>query len=64
MAYFLQLSGIGGGALLMFYHLFPNKMVKAINDSHELVIAASLDLKSGVTCARTGVGDLVIAGEL
>lgn len=48
----------------MLYHPFSNKMVKAINENYELVIAARLDLKSGVTRAHTGVGDLVIAGEL
>lgn len=48
----------------MLYHPFSNDMVKAINDGHELVMAARLDLKSGVTRAHTGVGDLIIAGEI
>ncbi|HGJ5854793.1 hypothetical protein [Arsenophonus nasoniae] len=48
----------------MLYHPFSNNMVKAINENYELVIAARLDLKSGVTRAHTGVGNLVIAGEL
>lgn len=48
----------------MLYHPFSNDMVKAINDGYELVMAARLDLKSGVTRAHTGVGDLIIAGEI
>ncbi|WP_238149121.1 hypothetical protein [Arsenophonus endosymbiont of Aleurodicus floccissimus] len=47
----------------MLYHPFSNNMLKAINESYELVIAARLDLKSSVPRAYTGVGDLVIAGE-
>lgn len=47
----------------MLYHPFSNDMVKAINDGYELVIAAKLELKSGVTFAHTGVGNLIIAGE-
>ncbi|HHR5826920.1 TPA: hypothetical protein ACS778_002930 [Providencia alcalifaciens] len=48
----------------MLYHPFSNSMVKAINDGAELVIAAKLDLKSGVTRAHTGIGNLIIAGEV
>ncbi|EMY0634780.1 hypothetical protein AAIC24_000500 [Providencia rettgeri] len=48
----------------MLYHPFSNAMVKAINDGLELVIAAKLDLKSGVTRAHTGLGNLIIAGEV
>ncbi|WGL96550.1 hypothetical protein [Arsenophonus nasoniae] len=48
----------------MLYHPFSNDMVRAINDGYEMVMAARLDLKSGVTRAHTGVGDLIIAGEI
>lgn len=48
----------------MLYHPFSNDMVKAINDGFELVIAAKLNLKSGVTRAHTGIGNLIIAGEV
>ncbi|EKT55509.1 hypothetical protein [Providencia sneebia] len=48
----------------MLYHPFSNAMVKAINDGFELVIAAKLDLKSGVTRAHTGIGNLIISGEV
>ncbi|WP_238149162.1 hypothetical protein [Arsenophonus endosymbiont of Aleurodicus floccissimus] len=48
----------------MLYHPFSNNMVKAINNDYELVIAVRLDLKSGVTRAHTGVGNLPIAGEV
>ncbi|MFY3772145.1 hypothetical protein AHYW_001768 [Providencia manganoxydans] len=48
----------------MLYHPFSNDMVKAVNEGFELVVAAKLDLKSGVTRAHTGIGNLVIAGEV
>ncbi len=47
----------------MQYHPFSDGMVKAINEGAYIVLAARLDLKSGVTCAHTGVGQLIIAGE-
>ncbi|HEM8140160.1 TPA: hypothetical protein U2M34_003095 [Providencia rettgeri] len=48
----------------MLYHPFSNDMVRAINEGAELAVAAKLDLKSGVTRAHTGVGNLIIAGEV
>lgn len=48
----------------MLYHPFSNDMVEAVNEGFELVVAAKLDLKSGVTRAHTGIGNLVIAGEV
>ncbi|WP_273838980.1 hypothetical protein [Providencia rettgeri] len=48
----------------MIYHPLSNEMVKAINDDCYLVVAAKLDLKSGVTCVHTGTGNLIIAGEV
>lgn len=48
----------------MLYHPFSNEMVKAINEGCYLVAAAKIDLKSGVTRAHTGVGNLIIAGEV
>ncbi|MER1720892.1 hypothetical protein KC966_17575, partial [Proteus terrae] len=47
----------------MQYHPFSDAMVNAINEGAYIVLAARLDLKSGVTCAHTGVGQLIIAGE-
>ncbi|MBD1229393.1 hypothetical protein [Xenorhabdus griffiniae] len=47
----------------MFYHPFSDDMVRAINEGAHIVLAARLDLVSGVVCAHTGVGNLVIAGE-
>lgn len=47
----------------MQYHPFSDAMVKAINEGAYIVLAARLDLKSGVTCVHTGVGQLIIAGE-
>lgn len=47
----------------MQYHPFSDAMVNAINKGAYIVLAARLDLKSGVTCAHTGVGQLIIAGE-
>ena len=47
----------------MQYHPFSDAMVSAINEGAYIVLAARLDLKSGVTCAYTGVGQLIIAGE-
>ncbi|MGF7537237.1 hypothetical protein WOB53_03530 [Providencia rettgeri] len=38
----------------MIYHPLSDEMVKAINDDCYLVVAAKLDLKSGVTCVHTG----------
>ncbi|MBN6350437.1 hypothetical protein JZM10_03015 [Providencia rettgeri] len=48
----------------MIYHPLSDEMVKAINDDCYLVVAAKLDLKSGVTCVHTGTGNLIIAGEV
>ena len=48
----------------MKYHPFSNDMVKAINEGYYLVVASRLDLKSGVVCAHTGVGNIIIAGEI
>ncbi|MEY0031325.1 hypothetical protein AB7459_22840 [Providencia rettgeri] len=48
----------------MLYHPFSNDMVNAINNGAELVIAAMLELKSGTTRAHTGIGNLIIAGEV
>lgn len=48
----------------MKYHPFSNDMVKAINDGYYLVVASRLDLKSGVVRAHTGVGNIIIAGEI
>ncbi|HGJ5865646.1 hypothetical protein [Arsenophonus nasoniae] len=48
----------------MLYHPFSNNMVKAINDGYELVMAARLDFKSGVARNHTGVGNIIIAGEV
>lgn len=48
----------------MQYHPFSDAMVNAINEGAYIVLAARLDLKSGVTCAHTGVGQLIIAGKL
>ncbi|HEJ9553641.1 TPA: hypothetical protein SMN24_003487 [Proteus mirabilis] len=47
----------------MQYHPFSDAMVNAINEGAYIVLAARLDLKSGVTCVHTGVGQLIIAGE-
>ncbi|AYY80316.1 hypothetical protein [Proteus vulgaris] len=47
----------------MQYHPFSDAMVNAINEGAYIVLAARLDLKSGATCAHTGVGQLIIAGE-
>ncbi|OKO99036.1 hypothetical protein [Xenorhabdus eapokensis] len=47
----------------MFYHPFSDDMVRAINEGAHIVLATRLDLVSGVVCAHTGVGNLVIAGE-
>ncbi|MEQ5239466.1 hypothetical protein [Proteus terrae] len=47
----------------MQYHPFSDAMVNAINEGAYIVLAARLDLKSDVTCAHTGVGQLIIAGE-
>ncbi|MEX6158869.1 hypothetical protein [Providencia manganoxydans] len=48
----------------MMYHPLSDGMVKAINDGCYLVIAAKLDLKSGVTYVHSGTGNLIIAGEV
>ncbi|MDM3583926.1 hypothetical protein [Proteus mirabilis] len=48
----------------MKYHPFSNGMVKAINEGYYLVVASRLDLKSGVVRAHTGVGNIIIAGEI
>ncbi|WP_265494602.1 hypothetical protein [Providencia heimbachae] len=48
----------------MLYHPFSNDMVNAINNGSELIIAAKLELKSGITRAHTGVGNVIIAGEV
>lgn len=48
----------------MIYHPLSDEMVKAINNDCYLVVAAKLDLKSGVTCVHTGTGNLIIAGEV
>ncbi len=48
----------------MKYHPFSNDMVKAINEGYYLVVASRLDLKSGVVRAHTGVGNIIIAGEI
>ncbi|MEQ4621232.1 hypothetical protein ABN056_08390 [Providencia vermicola] len=48
----------------MIYHPLSDEMVKAINDDCYLVVAAKLDLKSGVTCVHTGTGNLIIAGDV
>lgn len=48
----------------MIYHPLSDEMVKAINDDCYLVVAAKLDLKSGVTCVHTGTGNLIIAGNV
>ncbi|HEJ9488038.1 hypothetical protein WMR86_14820 [Proteus vulgaris] len=48
----------------MKYHPFSNDMVKAINEGYYLVVASRLDLKSGVVRAHTGVGNIIIAGEV
>ncbi|EQC1053384.1 MULTISPECIES: hypothetical protein [Providencia] len=48
----------------MIYHPLSDEMVKAINDDCYLVVAAKLDLKSGVTCVHTGTGNLIISGEV
>ena len=48
----------------MIYHPLSDEMVKAINDDYYLIVAAKLDLKSGVTCVHTGTGNLTIAGEV
>ncbi|UNH32260.1 hypothetical protein [Moellerella wisconsensis] len=48
----------------MIYHPFSNKMIQAINGGCYVVIAAKLDLKSGITRVHTATGNLVIAGEV
>lgn len=48
----------------MKYHPFSNDMVQAINEGYYLVAASRLDLKSGVVRAHTGVGNIIIAGEI
>lgn len=48
----------------MIYHPFSDGMVNAINEGCYLVVAAKLDLKSGVTCVHTGTGNLIVAGEV
>ncbi|EJG2211628.1 hypothetical protein L1F92_003563 [Proteus mirabilis] len=48
----------------MKYHPFSNDMVKAIHEGYYLVVASRLDLKSGVVRAHTGVGNIIIAGEI
>ena len=48
----------------MKYHPFSNDMVQAINEGYYLVVASRLDLKSGVVRAHTGVGNIIIAGEI
>ncbi len=48
----------------MKYHPFSNDMVTAINEGYYLVVASRLDLKSGVVRAHTGVGNIIIAGEI
>ncbi|WP_311749731.1 hypothetical protein [Proteus terrae] len=48
----------------MKYHPFSNDMVKAINEGYYLVVASRLDLKSGVVRAHTGVGNIIIVGEV
>ncbi|ENN8404518.1 hypothetical protein ACQDBC_002474 [Proteus mirabilis] len=48
----------------MKYHPFSNDMVKAINEGYYLVVASRLDLKSGVVRVHTGVGNIIIAGEI
>lgn len=48
----------------MKYHPFSNDMVKAINEGYYLVVASRLELKSGVVRAHTGVGNIIIAGEI